>query len=465
VKYSLASRFIFNLRATVPAVAFCLLLVPVGYPQQGASEWEQAQAALKRGAYAEAEASFRKFLASSPAVAEGHVNLGLSLHLQNKHLDAIPAFRHALQLQPRLSHAYLFLGIDLFSLNNTRDALVELRNYTNAKPKDPQGHYYTGLAHAARGATDEAVRAFEKAAELAPANVDILYHLAQAYITCANSIAQRASEHDPKLALLRDWERKHAGMDQLVHQSPGTQNDKAVLATLQPRLGRIPIDVEAEQRAAAAYAYLYLQTTQRFVELDPNSFRVHQLLAAYYDKIGDTEKAIAELERIVAKNVKVRGVHFALGSIYKDRQQSDLALHHLRQELQVSAPEPETRVQVAQVLLNLQRNTEALRELEVAKQHVAETSGNYWRTLGKVYTALERHADAVASFEKAVELGPSDRTLLYQLGQAYRRNGNFELARKLLAASNEAAKAQLERERARTEKVIEDRARQNRPNP
>jgi Flp pilus assembly protein TadD len=58
-----------------------------------------------------------------------------------------------------------------------------------------------------------------------------------------------------------------------------------------------------------------------------------------------------------------------------------------------------------------------------------------------VYTALERHADAVVSFEKAVELGPSDRTLLYQLGQAYRRNGNLELARKLLAASNEAAKA------------------------
>ena len=30
--------------------------------------------------------------------------------------------------------------------------------------------------------------------------MDILYHLAQAYIACANSIAQRASEHDPKLA-------------------------------------------------------------------------------------------------------------------------------------------------------------------------------------------------------------------------------------------------------------------------
>jgi tetratricopeptide (TPR) repeat protein len=133
-------------------------------------------------------------------------------------------------------------------------------------------------------------------------------------------------------------------------------------------------------------------------------------LAAHYETIGDTERAITESERIVAKNVEVRGVHFALGSIYKNRQQRSW---HSTSRVGVagSAREPETRVQIAQVLLNLQRNTEALRELEASKQHVAETSGSYWRTLGKVYTALERHADAVASFEKAVELGPQ-RTLL-----------------------------------------------------
>lgn len=438
------------------ARAAALLLTFIGFVHpQGASDWQRAQSALKAGSYAEAESGFRKFLQESPSVAEGHVNLGLALHLQKKHQEAIQSFRRAIELQPQLGHAHLFLGIDLFNLNDTTGALSALKRYTTMTPRDPQGHYYLGLCFASRGETAQAMEAFEVATELAPRDVDMLYHLAQTYIAQANTIVRRVAEHDPSLSLLKKWEQmQQTGIEQSIRLSPIAGADKTTLKSVRARLRRTPPDIEAEQLAAAAYANLYLQTTRRFVALEPESFRVRQLLAAYYEKTGQTDKAIEELQLILEQRVNVRGVHFALGSIYKDQHKHELAAEAFQQELKVSSPEPETRLQLAQVYLSLQRPQEALSELEIARQQLGEKNGNYWRTLGKVYTAVERHEASVESYEKALAIGPADRSLLYQLGQAYRRVGKLELARKMLAASSEAAKAEQAREQARTERAI-----------
>jgi tetratricopeptide (TPR) repeat protein len=438
----------------VRAAALLVTLIGVAFPQS-ASEWQRAQSALKSGSYAEAESGFRKFLQESPSVGEGHVNLGLALHLQKKHREAIQSFRRAIELQPQLGHAYLFLGIDLFNLNNTTDAMAALEHYTGVAPRDPQGHYYLGLCFASRGETAQAMAEFEVATELAPRDVDMLYHLAQSYIAQANTIVRRVAEHDPSLSLLKNWEQmQQTGMEDSIRRSSIAGADKMTLESVRGRLGRTPPDLEAEQLAAAAYANLYLQATRRFVALEPQSFRVHQLLAAYYEKTGQIDKAVEELQLIVEQRVNARGVHFALGSIYKDQHKHELAAKEFQQELKVASPEPETRLQLAQVYLFLQRPQDALSELEIARQQLGEKNGNYWRTLGKVYTAADRHEDSVISYEKALAIGPADRALLYQLGQAYRRIGKQELARKMLAASNEAAKAEQAREQARTERAI-----------
>jgi tetratricopeptide (TPR) repeat protein len=121
-------------------------------------------------------------------------------------------------------------------------------------------------------------------------------------------------------------------------------------------------------------------------------------------------------------------------------------------------------LQLAQTYLSLKRPQDALAELEIAREQLGNKNGNYWRTLGKVFTAVERHEDSVDSYEKALAIGPADRALLYQLGQAYRRIGKLELAHKMLAASNEAAKAERAREQARTERAIRSQQ-QNRTEP
>lgn len=428
----------------------------------GAAEyWARAQAALKNANYPEAESLYRKFLSLSPSTAEAYVNLGLALHQQKKAREAIDSFRTALKLNPKLAHARLFLGMNLFNLNDTAGALDSLKQYTSAAPQDPQGFYYLGLSHAARGETEHAAEALEHAARLAPKDVDILYHLAQSYITQANAIARRAAGHDPKLPLLHEWEKKQkAGIEDLMRQRPQASTGKEILTALKPRLNRTPPDLEAEQRAALAYAGLYLDTTRRFVEIDPNSFRVRQLLAAYYEKSGQVAKAIDELKRVIEQHPNVRGLHFSLGSIYKDQSDPEHAAEQFREELKLSSPEPDTRLQLAQVYLMLNEPQKALTELESAKQTVGEQNATLWKTFGKAYTAIGDHAKAAASYEKAMAMGEADRALYYQLGQAYRRLGKMEQARKMFAASNEAARLEQDRLRVRTQRAIEAQAKE-----
>ena len=457
----MASSFTFERRVAVRAATLLLFLAFSLNGEDRATYWTQAQAALKSADYAAAESLYRKFLKIDPSTAEAHANLGLALHMRKKPKEAVESFRAAIRLNPALAHAYLFLGIDLFNLNDTTAASSALKQYTSLAPHDPQGFYYQGLSFAARREYVRAMESLENAARLAPRDVDILYHLAQSYIAEANAIARRVAEYDPKLPLLREWEQKQAArMEALIRQTPLSTVEKSTLRALQARLGRTPPDLEAEQRAAAAYADLYLQTTRRFCEIEPNSFRIRQLLAAYYEKTGQTDKAIGQLNLAIQQNPNVRGLHLALGSIYKDSSRPELAAEQFEQELKLGSPDPEARLQLAQAYLLLQRPNEALAELVAAKEMHGEQSGALWKSFAKAYTQMGDHEKAAASYEQALALGQGDRALYYQLGQTYRRLGKTEQARKMFAATTEAAQAELDRQEARRSHAVEAQAKE-----
>lgn len=421
--------------------------------------WKEAQSALKSGRYEAAEEGYRTFVKLQPNLGEGWANLGLALHLQKKRDAAIEAFERALKLNPGLAHAQLFLGINLFNANRTDEARNILEKYTAGSARDAQGHYYLGLAYATRGSLELAMRSLETAARLAPQDVDVLYHLAQNYLAQANQIVGRAAAAMPVLPIVTRWQQEHAL--QAIQSPPdesAEREQRQKLKALRPRLGRTPPDLDAEQHAAVALANLHLATAQRFYALEPDGFRIHQLLAGYYEHTSQREKAIAELKTVLKMNPNVRGVHLALGSIYKDSGQPDLALEQLKAELAIGSPDPAARLQLAQVYLMLERPENALTELKL----IGHGDSQFYRTLGKTYTALGDFEQARTSYETAIAKGDRDRGTYYQLGHVYRRLGNAELARQAFAASSQSAQEQFARERARTERAIESQRREAR---
>jgi len=434
---------------TLFSAAFLFLLASAALASDPDAVWRQAQSELKAGRYEAAESLYKEFVKLQPDVGEGWANLGLALHMQKKRDTAIEAFQRALKLKPGLLHAQLFLGINLFNANRTAQAKPLLAAYTAAAPRDPQGHYYLGLTFTASGAIEDAMYSFEKAAELAPKDVDILYHLAQNYITQANELTRRAAESDPKIPIIKRWQEEH---DSSTARDINTHAEREKLKTLRPRLGRTPPDLDAEQEGAVALANLHLATTSRFYALEPEGFRIHQLRAGYYEQTSRRELAIKELNTALSINPNVRGVHLALGAIYKDSSQPELALKELKAELALASPDPAAHLQLAQVYLMLQQAGKALAELKLYKQ-TAPRDPLLYRTLGKTYVSLGELAQAQASYEKAIEHGDRDRGTYYQLGQVYRKLGKTELAAKAFAATNRALQDELARDRARVDKA------------
>jgi Flp pilus assembly protein TadD len=78
-------------------------------------------------------------------------------------------------------------------------------------------------------------------------------------------------------------------------------------------------------------------------------------------------------------------------------------------------------------------------ELDLAeKAAAADPDIAYLR--GKLDVAMNRYQDAVASFQRAVQLRPMDSATYYQLARAYQKLGNADLAKQTFERMNYAKK-------------------------
>jgi tetratricopeptide (TPR) repeat protein len=336
-----------------------------------------ASEAMRTGDYVSAERMNRAILRLRPKLAEAQVNLGLSLFLQKKYEDAIGAFEHGLHLKPDMANAWLFLGICEFNVNRPRQAVPPLRKFTAQNPNDFQGQYFLGLAHLALEQYPEATKALIAARAIDSRNVDVRYHLAQTYLGQARK--------DP------------AKFDSLSRS--------------------------------------YEETVKDIAAIDPQSFRIAQLRAGYFEASGKRAEAIQELETLLRHDPKVRGLHYTLGCLYTEARQYEEALQQFDAEMSLDAPYPRTYFQLGHVYLAREKPSLALPLLEKAIQMEPESAGLVWVDIGRAYRALDRAGKAVTSFEEAIKLGERNASVYYQLAMAARSAGDSKRSHEALEMS------------------------------
>ena len=336
-----------------------------------------AAQAMQTGDYITAEKHHRIVVRLRPALAEAQFNLGLSLFLQKKYQEAIGAFGVALKMKPDLVNASLFAGISLFNLNRSRDALPALAKYTAAQPKDLQGQYFLGLCYLALERYAEAIKALTSARAIDPRNTDVLYHLAQSYLGQAR-------------------------------KEPSKLNSLA------------PLYEEAVNQIAAS---------------NPGSFRIAQLRAGYYEATGKKAEAIRELELLLEKDPKVRGLHYTLGCLYMEASQYEKSRQQFEAEMKLDAPYPRTYLQLGHVYLALEKPVQALALLHEALERDPDSAGPVWVDIGRAHRTLGQAERAAPAFAKAISLGERNRSNYYQLGIALKSAGDLEGSRDALETS------------------------------
>jgi tetratricopeptide (TPR) repeat protein len=335
-----------------------------------------AAQAMQAGDYAAAERHNRAIVKLQPQLAEARINLGLSCYLQKKYDEAIRQFELGLKTKPELTNAWLLLGLSRFQSDRPAEAVTALKRYSTERPKDFQGVYFLGLSYLALENYAEAEKSLTAARQLDPRSVDVLYHLAQVY------------------------------------------------------LGR----ARKEPASAEPMRLAYEKCVQEIAAIDPKSFRIAQMRAGSYEAIGKKTEAIAELENLLARDPKVRGLHYTLGCLYLEGVQYDKAVEQFQLELQLDAPFPRTYLQLGHAYLKLNRPEDAVSFLEKAAA-LEKDQGTVWVEIGRAYRSLNQFDKSADAFQKAIQSGERSSSVYYQLAVVARRAGKLELAQRAMRES------------------------------
>ncbi len=455
--------------------------------------YTEAQRAQASGDLPTATRKYEAITRLEPRMAEAYANLGNLYYEQGESARAKAAYQKALELKPELAGPHFFLGVIAFGEREYQAALGYLKRAADEQPSNPLIYAYLGYTNFARGSYQDAATSLEKAAELNPADIDVGYHLSKSYAHLADQtfaqlqarfgdsvypILVRAHLDEAKedwtdardqyrLALkkmpdnvrLQEKERwstaKAAGQTPSPITAPADEiidgsledKDRALTGSgLKQEIKRLQSetkshlpgsnagraserDVYLEGEAYQSLAYL---TSLEVLELDPDSYRAHQLRAQMFEESNNDEGAITEYREALKRKPDLQNIHFAIGSIYWKNHQSDNAKAELELELKINPHHPEALYEMGDLCASTGHAADAERYfLEALRLQPDMVEPRF--ALEKMYTESGRYDKSVAQLRAALRDNPDQSTAHYRLAQVYRKMGRPEEAQRELA--------------------------------
>jgi tetratricopeptide (TPR) repeat protein len=172
-----------------------------------------------------------------------------------------------------------------------------------------------------------------------------------------------------------------------------------------------------------------LNVLQQGREQIPDSPRVQLALAKALISAGQYSSSAELLNGLIEKFPDQLEAYPKLAEAYRASGEAGRATEALRR-LAARKPEfPMIHVVIAQSMLDEQSidYPGVLRELDQAEKVSADDSAVYYLR-GKAFIALHQYLQAIAALRRAIELQPTDSSAYYQLGLAYKKSGQTELA-------------------------------------
>lgn len=315
---------------------------------------------LLNGLHTKALPLLETLVMADPKAADAHADLAAVYAASGNRQGAETEFRRALELQADYFPALAGLGNLLARAGDDATAMPLLRKAVQVQPRAYEGHFLLGSALNRSGKFEEARTELEQAAKLGGENEpQVFYQLARAW----------------------------GGLGKAAER-------KAALARFSELTKREKDDVE-QQRQAAAWI---------------DEARV--LLQA-----GDLEKAAARLE--LAREVKPGDATllFRLAGLNFDLERYDAAREYVQAAISIS---PATWLY--HYLLGLvERSTNHLADARASLETAAKlqtTEAPVFNALGEVLMQQGERQAAIAAFEKAVKLAPSDASFRQNLESA-----------------------------------------------
>jgi tetratricopeptide (TPR) repeat protein len=204
-----------------------------------------------------------------------------------------------------------------------------------------------------------------------------------------------------------------------------------------------PKNVDVLYSLGQVYGKLMSEAYVKLAEADPESYRIHQVLAESYQAQKDTDKAIQQYRAAILKAPETPGLRYGLGDVYWRTGMLDDAMREFLEELKINPEDYMSIWKLGNIYLIQSRWDDAIPLLEKAVQLQPDLAQAY-RDLGKAYFQKDELQKAIAAYTKVVKLAPDEDTVHYRLANIYKklgRNAEAEVEMKIFETLNKKVQA------------------------
>lgn len=316
--------------------------------------------------------------------------------------EAAAAYAQVIRLRPDLGEAYVNFGLVRHEQKQFAEAIKLFQQAIRLKPELVGAHLFLGIDYYWLGRFELAIKSLQEAARLAPNHPPALMWLGVAYLAAGQ--AAPAARH----------------LDQAAQLAPN--------------------DVDTLYHRGRAHLKLSQESYQQMFKADPQSARVHQVLAQSYAEAGKDTEAIAEYETTIKLAPTLPGVREALGSLYWKNNRMDEAEQMFEAELKLDQHNAVVLYKAGGMRVERGQPERGLPLLEAAVRQQPELIDAYYY-LGKAQALLGQNQQAVVNLNQVIA-GQAAPHLIesayYQLARVYRKLGRLAEAEAALQKVKEA---------------------------
>ena len=360
--------------------------------------------------------------------------------------QAITAFRKSLEMNPydptprnNLYQIYRERGIKALNVKAYQKAALYFGEALQFKPEDALLYRLMGDAYARDGDLKNAITQYRKAVEFDPADLEIKQNLAGylsnygVELTGTQRWEEAIAAYQEALQLIPTLNIAYANLVDVLWKRANTHRksghiDKAIDAYLE----LIQVDADADAHSLLGELYLkkgaYPQAIDAFrsaFSANPNDWQSRKnLVAAYHhyaqylDRQERYNEAINQLRLALALSPKQANLRLSLintyqlaGDFISAEKELEWLLEDEPQSLQAENISRNLHVARGNTLMNQRRYTAALAEFE--KIDASAKTTEIYNTIGYLYLLRRQPMSAIAAFESALALTPTNN-IAYQ---------------------------------------------------
>ncbi len=366
-------------------------------PENEMAAEQLTQLLLDRGKSADAVALVEGIIGHASPSAALFDLLG-DAYTQTKELaKAENAYRKAAELDPAEVSHLRGLGQTLLAEEKYQDALGVFQRLAEMEPDDADTYLRLAQIYRELKQPDQAEENLLKARQKAPGSIEVTYNEAMLY--------ESQGRYEDAIRVLSD---AAAG---IKNQANAVPSSRRALAILYQQLGQLYREKQNFQ--AAIYSF---EEMQRLGEDEDRRARL--LIMDTYRSAKDMPRALDAAKAALEKYPSDRAVLSSRALLMGENGQTDEAVKTLRTQLNGTAEDRDTYINIAQVYERGRRYKEAENAARLAEALPGPPRDNemVWFLLGAIYERQKLYDRAEEEFKRALAVNPKNAAALNYYG-------------------------------------------------